>query len=128
MKCCGRCDALTWAFGKLKFKTAIRFNFLSHVSNFRSAGFKATLVQTAAIYRPKNDLFQASGLGTYSDPLILDDVIDGEPLVRVCLQHAPDEILGILRHVLPLGIWKLVLEKSRDTFNPSGSTLHGQTV
>ena len=42
MKCCGRCDALTWALGKLKFKTAIKFNFLSHVSNFRSAGFKAS--------------------------------------------------------------------------------------
>ncbi len=38
---------------------------------------------------------------THVDPLVLDDVVDGEPLGGVGLQHAADQVLGVLRYVLP---------------------------
>ena len=54
---------------------------------------------------------------TYSNPLVLDDIVNGQPLLRVCLQHAPDEILGVLGDLLPLGVGKLVLTRPNSLFH-----------
>lgn len=46
---------------------------------------------------------------SYRNPLMLDDLINGQSLLGVGFEEASDQVLGVLRHVLPLWIGKLVL-------------------
>ncbi len=39
---------------------------------------------------------------THVDPLVPDDVVDGEALGGVRLKHAADKVLGVLGNLLPL--------------------------
>lgn len=46
---------------------------------------------------------------THPNPRILHDLIDGQPLLGLDAEHALDEILRGLAHVLPLGVREVVL-------------------
>ena len=45
----------------------------------------------------------------YRDPFVLYDVADGQPLLRICFEHPPNEIFGVRRDVGPFWLGKLVL-------------------
>lgn len=51
----------------------------------------------------------ASSVITHPNPRILHDLIDGQPLLGLDAEHALDEILRGLAHVLPLGVREVVL-------------------
>ena len=52
-------------------------------------------------------------LNPHRDPLVLDDVVDGEPLGGVGLEHPADQVLRVLGHVGPL--WKKITNSIRNT-------------
>lgn len=54
----------------------------------------------------------------YRYPLVLDDVIDGQSLFGIGLEHVLDEVLGVLRHVCPLGFGELVLTRTDPLLHP----------
>lgn len=45
----------------------------------------------------------------YRDPVAVDDVIDSGSLLRYGLEHAGDEVLGLLGDARPLGVGERVL-------------------
>ena len=48
---------------------------------------------------------------THRDPLVLNDGVDCESLLWVGLEAALDEIFGVLAHIFPLWVGKLVLAR-----------------
>ena len=48
-------------------------------------------------------------IGTHRDPLVSHHVLYGRPVLRVGLEHVPDQLLGLLADVAPLGVREVVL-------------------
>ena len=87
-------------------------------SGLTKSSYENYLIEVYGCFMLRIDAFWRNGKArkanemiTYSDPLVLDDVIDVESLLGVRLEHAADEIFRVFRYVLPFRIRKLVLEQ-----------------
>ena len=57
---------------------------------------------------------------TYRDPLVLNDVVNGESVLWICFEHPPNEIFGVRRDVGPFWLGKLVLARANALLHAGG--------
>ncbi len=58
---------------------------------------------------------------THRNPSILYHLLNGEAVDGISIEHALDEVLGILRHVFPLWIRKVILTRSYPCLHARGN-------
>ena len=61
----------------------------------------------------------------YLDPRVVHELSDGQPVSGLCLQQLVDQVLGLVGHLVPLGLRELVLTVANPSLHARGD---GQAV